>query len=56
MNRVKSANSKSEPALNRCNALKAAVLQDKKGESSSCLKETKTISLREEREKTNLVL
>jgi len=51
MNGVTSANSKSELALNQCNALKAAVLRDKKGERSSCLKGKKTISLREERKK-----
>jgi hypothetical protein len=51
MNGVRSANSKSEPDVNQCNALKAAVLQDKKGERSSCLKERKTISFREERKK-----
>jgi hypothetical protein len=54
MNRVRSANSKSEPAPNQCNALKAAVLQDKKGERSNCLKERKIISLREERKKEKM--
>jgi hypothetical protein len=51
MNTVRSANSKSGPTLNRCNALKAAVLQDKKGKRSTCLKERKNISLREDRKK-----